>query len=54
MARRAEEQAKEKSVDPRAMERRRAEEYLDLWERHVTTMAIKGKCPVPPAMDPED
>lgn len=32
----------EDGLDPRHYERRRAAEYLDLWERHVTFSAIHG------------
>ncbi|WP_424931741.1 hypothetical protein [Amaricoccus macauensis] len=40
-------------MDLRQKERRRAADYLDLWERHVTLMAIQGKLAIPPGPDPD-
>lgn len=54
MATKTEDNPREKIVDPRQKERRRAANYLDLWERHVTLMAINGKCLFEPDADQSD
>ncbi len=41
----------EENVQSRKRERRRAAEYLDLWERHVTLTALHSKCPQMPETD---
>jgi hypothetical protein len=39
------EMSKEEEPDPLQEARKRASEYLDLWERHVSIAAVHGKPP---------
>jgi hypothetical protein len=50
----AKNEPREESPDLRLNERRRAAAYLDLWERHLTFIAVHENCIGSPTPKPDD